>query len=226
MARAYPTPRQPDRQEPEDAAASAGGEGRLAAAREDSRAAEQHDIRFTHLWLRMLVEGFELAEALPGDTGDHPIPKRMWGVLRQGKVPSEASLAKLGAGLRLELRLQTGSACGFRMLALMGEEDSCRRAGALQAMEEEGAYLGGCVLLILSLVLTVPASEAMVAQLTAHYSSRLEDLERVEGFLEELMVALLARFTQELMERLVEEEGLDPQELQRRLQGGQLPLDF
>jgi hypothetical protein len=140
-------------------------------------------------------------------------------------VPSRKTLSKLTPELRHELRLQSGAACGYRMLELMEQEEACSLARELGEREGLGHALGLTLFLILALVLTVPPSEAMVTSLTAGYSNRPKDLERVEGFLEELMVALMARYTQDLMAELIEAEGLDPEELQARLQQ-QLPLDF
>jgi hypothetical protein len=111
------------------------------------------------------------------------------------------------------------------MLELMEQEGACELARQLGERQGLGNALGLALFLILALVLTVPPSEAMVASLTAGFSNRPADLERVEGFLAELMVALMARYTEDLMTELIEEEGMDPEELKARLLE-QLPLDL
>jgi hypothetical protein len=227
MARAYPTPREPSPQDlPDETTVPAEqGFGAETSPAEGTLSPEDHDVSFTLLWLRMLVDGFELAESLPRRFVDNPVPARLWGTLRRGTVPSRATLGKLTPELRHELRLQSGAACGYRMLELMEQEEACALARELGEREGLGHALGLALFLILGLVLTVPPSEAMVACLTAGFSNRPKDLERVESFLEELMVALMARYTQDLMAELIEEEGLDPEELQARLLE-QLPLDL
>ena len=83
--------------------------------------------------------------------------------MRRGTVPTRATLAKLTP----ELRLQSGAACGFRMLELMEQEEACALARELGDRDGLGPALGLALFLILGLVLTVPPSEAMVACLTA-----------------------------------------------------------
>ncbi len=162
----------------------------------------RQDVVLTELWCQMLIDLYELPEALPSRLPGQPIPSRIWSSLRKGKVPSQTSLAKLRPEWRAELRLQTGCACGFRHLQRIGYGDVCDLAERLQEQGEEGPYLGSCLVLLLALVLGLPPSEEMVHQLTNHYSNTEADLERTEQFLFELILALLARHTQEVLRAL------------------------
>jgi hypothetical protein len=195
---------------------SHGGEGPLGsdpvagdtALPEQREAPEQRrqDVLLTELWCQMLIDCHDLAEALPDRLPAGPFPSRIWSRLRGGEVPSAASLGRLSPELRAELRLQSGCACGFLHLQRIGYVDVCERANQLQAAGDEGSYLGGCLLLLLTLVLSLPPSEAMVEQLSQRYSNAEVDLDRTEQFLFELMLALLARHTQEVLQACHEDE--------------------
>lgn len=160
----------------------------------------RQDVLLTELWCQMLIDCHDLAEALPEGLPSKPVPSRIWSSLRRESVPSATSLGRLSPEIRAELRLQTGCACGFHHLQRIGYADVCERANQLQTAGDEGSYLGGCLLLLLSLVLGLPPSEAMVAQLSQHFSNAEADLERCEQFLFELMLSLLARHTQEVLQ--------------------------
>ncbi len=166
----------------------------------------RQDVLLTELWCQMLIDCHDLAEALPEGLPSQPVPSRIWSSLRRESVPSATSLGRLSPEIRAELRLQTGCACGFHHLQQIGYADVCERANQLQAAGDEGSYLGGCLLLLLSLVLSLPPSETMVEQLSQHYSNAEADLERSEQFLFELMLSLLARHTQELLQVTAEPE--------------------
>lgn len=202
--------------------ASHGGEGSLGTepGTQDPAPPEQHDslqgespeqrrqdVLLTELWCQMLIDCHDLAQALPKSLPNEPVPSRIWSSLGRDKVPSPTSLGRLSPEIRAELRLQTGCACGFHHLQNIGYADVCERANQLQSAGDEGSYLGGCLLLMLSLVLSLPPSETMVEQLSQHYSSAEADLERTEQFLFELMLSLLARHTQEVLHASAEGES-------------------
>ncbi len=191
-----------------DAAGEPGGPGSdLEGPQPEGRQVE--DVTLSELWFQMLIDLYELPEALPEVLPTLPIPDGIWETLRRGRVPSRSSLKGLGPEWRAELRLQTGCACGFRHLQRIGYEEVCDRVGRLQAQGEDGPYLGGCLVLLLALVLSLPPSALMVEQLTNGYSNAEEDLERTERILFELILALLARHTQEVL-RAIDAGGEDP----------------
>ncbi|CAK6700838.1 hypothetical protein BBFGKLBO_02951 [Synechococcus sp. CBW1107] len=173
---------------------------------QESAEQRRQDVLLTELWCQMLINCHDLAEALPEGLPSEPVPSRIWSSLRRESVPSAASLGRLSPEIRAELRLQTGCACGFHHLQQIGYADVCERANQLQTAGDEGSYLGGCLLLLLSLVLSLPPSETMVAQLSQHYSNADADLERSEQFLFELMLSLLARHTQEVLQSCPQED--------------------
>jgi hypothetical protein len=175
----------------------------------ESAEQRRQDVLLTELWCQMLIDCHDLAAALPEELPPEPVPRRIWSSLRRESVPSATSLARLSAEIRAELRLQTGCACGFHHLQQIGYADVCERANQLQEAGDEGSYLGGCLLLLLSLVLSLPPSETMVAQLSQRYSNADADLERSEQFLFELMLSLLARHTQELLQAAPEPDNGD-----------------
>jgi hypothetical protein len=146
------------------------------------------------LW--MLLEDYELEQAMPEVSG-HPLLGPICADLRRGKVPTQATLMRLSGKDRYSLRLEACTQCGLRRMEIYVQPRVLRRVQELIDMKDEGHYCGGFLYSVLTLVLSTPPSEAMVERLTNSYSNARKNLERVHGFLEELMGALLERYSDE-----------------------------